>query len=360
MNSEVANNPINQDVSISEILIKSKKYLLYLKSKILWILLLSLVFSSISVLYVKLTPIKYKAVLSFALDEDRNSSGIGGAAGIASQLGIDVGTNAGGLFSGPNILELLKSKHIIQKTLLNTIINDTQKNISLAEYFIRNKNLNQKLNTTKLSNEIYFPIAHQGIKIKREQDSILKLLYQIIIKDNLDVFQKDKKASIVNIEVSSRDEKFSKIFCESLANMTSDFYVKIKSAKSQNNVDILQKQVDSVRLELTNSIFGVANSNDNIYNLNPSLNIKSAPIRLKQIQVQANTELLKQLTANLELSKVTLRKETPLIQILDSPSYPLDIETKNIYIYFGATFIFSLFLISFSLIVNLIIKQSNF
>jgi uncharacterized protein involved in exopolysaccharide biosynthesis len=40
--------------------------------------------------------------------------------------------------------------------------------------------------------------------------------------------------------------------------------------------------------------------------------------------VQANTAILTQLVAQLELSKVSLRKETPLVQLIDRPILPLE------------------------------------
>jgi uncharacterized protein involved in exopolysaccharide biosynthesis len=42
--------------------------------------------------------------------------------------------------------------------------------------------------------------------------------------------------------------------------------------------------------------------------------------------VQANTAILTQLVAQLELSKVSLRKETPLVQLIDRPILPLQKE----------------------------------
>jgi uncharacterized protein involved in exopolysaccharide biosynthesis len=92
------------------------------------------------------------------------------------------------------------------------------------------------------------------------------------------------------------------------------------------NVDILQHQVDSIRAELNSAITGVAAANDNVYNLNPAFNVKSSPSRSKQVDVQANTAILTQLVAQLELSKVSLRKETPLVQLIDSPILPLEKE----------------------------------
>jgi uncharacterized protein involved in exopolysaccharide biosynthesis len=39
--------------------------------------------------------------------------------------------------------------------------------------------------------------------------------------------------------------------------------------------------------------------------------------------VQANTAILTQLVTNLEMAKVTLLRETPLIQLIDRPTLPL-------------------------------------
>jgi hypothetical protein len=135
--------------------------------------------------------------------------------------------------------------------------------------------------------------------------------------------QKDKKVSILSIEVTSENEIFSKIFCENLAKEASDFYIETKSKKARINVDILQKQLDSVKTALNMNIAGAAAAFDNIYNLNPAFNIKGAPSKKKQIDVQANTAIFTNIVAQLELAKITLRKETPLIQLIDSPVYPL-------------------------------------
>ena len=43
----------------------------------------------------------------------------------------------------------------------------------------------------------------------------------------------------------------------------------------------------------------------------------------RQIDVQANTAILTELVKQTELAKVSLRKETPLIQVIDSPILPL-------------------------------------
>jgi hypothetical protein len=89
------------------------------------------------------------------------------------------------------------------------------------------------------------------------------------------------------------------------------------------NMAILQKQTDSIRAELNGAITGVAVANDNTFMLNPALNVNRAPSAKRQVDVQANTAILTELVKQTELAKVTLRKETPLIQVIDRPILPL-------------------------------------
>jgi uncharacterized protein involved in exopolysaccharide biosynthesis len=60
------------------------------------------------------------------------------------------------------------------------------------------------------------------------------------------------------------------------------------------------------------------------------MNVKRVPSVNRQVDVQANTAILTELVKNLELAKVDLRKETPLIQIIDTPLLPLPYEKLGI------------------------------
>jgi hypothetical protein len=119
---------------------------------------------------------------------------------------------------------------------------------------------------------------------------------------------------------------------------------------------VLQHQTDSVRAELNNSISGVAIANDKTFNLNPALNIHRVPTVKKEVDIQANTAILNELVKQLEISKVSVRKDTPLIQVIDKPIFPLKIEKfgKIKGIIFGG--IFALFLMVMVLIVRRVLK----
>ena len=311
----------NDEISLKELIQKIKDWVAYLKTKWKIIFLAGILGASIGLYYAYKQPITYKALLTFALEEDKGSGG-GGFGGIASSFGIDLGSSGGGAFAGSNLMELMQSRLLVEKTLLNPIVikGDT---ISLAEYYIQINELREKwAKQPELKNAVFLPNADRT-NFSLQQDSILQSIFKSLTQ-SLTVSQKDKKASITSIEVISESEKFAKLFCENLAKETSEFYIETKSKKSRLNTEILQKQTDSIRNELNNAITGVAAASDNVYNLNPALNIKSSPGKRRQVDVQANTAILTQLVAQLELSKVTLRKETPLIQVIDRPIFPLE------------------------------------
>lgn len=314
------------EISIKELVLKIKKWIAYLRTQWRLLVLAGGLCAAVGFLYAYLQKPLYTATLSFALEDEKSGgSGMAGALGLASSLGIDLGgASAGGAFSGVNLLELMKSRSLIEKTLLQPIT-VKGKIMSLAGYYMEKNKISKGLDENSgLPADPFPPLANRA-NFNLQQDSLLGVLYQQISGKNgiLSVAQKDKKISIFSIDVKSGDELFSKNFTETLAKVVSNFYIETKSKKAKLNYEILQKQTDSIRNELNMAIGGVAEANDLTYNLNPALNRKRTPSARKQIDVQANTAILTQLVANLEMAKVSLRKETPLIQVIDAPILPL-------------------------------------
>jgi len=314
---------------LKELIIKIKEWGAFLKSKWKAIFIFGFIGALIGLTIALFEKPTYKAVLTFAMEEDKGSGGGGlsGALGLASSFGIDLGgAGGGGAFASSNLAELMKSRLLVEKVLLEPIV-IKGKTISLAEYYIQINELREAWdNKPSLRNIQFLPAADRS-NFTLQQDSILQQIHKNLIdKEHLSIMQKDKKVTILSIEVTSENELFSKIFCESIAKETSDFYIETKSKKSKINVNVLQRQVDSVRNALNGAITGVANEIDIVYNLNPAFNIKGAPSKKKQIDVQANTAILTNLVVQLELAKITLRKETPLIQLIDRPILPLQKE----------------------------------
>ncbi|MBS7231936.1 lipopolysaccharide biosynthesis protein [Flavobacterium psychroterrae] len=313
----------NDEISLKELLKKIQEWFRFLLSKWKIIVLSGILGAALGLTYSLMQKPTYTATLSFVLEDDKSGGGgLGGALGLASSLGLDLGGSGGNIFSGSNLTELFKSRRMVEQTLLNPV-NYNGKSISLAEMYLDiNKMREGWKENPKLSNINFLPGANRN-NFTRVHDSILGVLYDALSKGGLTVGQKDKKVAIISIDMVSGNELFAKYFCEALAKEVGRFYVETKSKKARINMAILDRQVDSIRGELNGSITGVAVANDNTFNLNPAMNVRRAPSARKQVDVQANTAILTELVKQSELAKVTLRKETPLIQVIDRPILPL-------------------------------------
>jgi hypothetical protein len=347
------NTPIqNDEISLKEVVQKLKEWYEYLLSEWKIIILAGIIGAGLGLTYSVIKKPIYTATLTFALEDEKGSSGMGGALGLASSFGLDLGGGGGGIFTSSNLAELFKSRSMVEKTLLTPVMVNG-KVISLAEMYIQNNEWRKEwAGKTKFTSIQFLPDANRKY-FTREQDSIMGLMYDNLSKSGLSVVQKDKKVSISSIDVSSTNELFAKFFCEALARQVGKFYVDTKSKKARINMAILERQVDSIRGELNGAITGVAVANDNTFNLNPALNVRRAPSARRQVDVQANTAILTELVKQAELAKVTLRKETPLIQVIDRPILPLPKER------FGKTkgMIIGGFLAGFLMVLNLILKR---
>ena len=321
--NENENKAINTDeISLKDVLIKAKSTIKYLKDKWLVICVVGALGGFLGLVYATVKKPLYVANCSFVLDEDSKGGGLSQYAGLASLAGIDVSGGGGsGIFQGDNIIELYKSRLMITKALLNKSSFNGQDELLIDRYIDFNK-LRAQWKEKNIGN-ITFNGAPE--KFNRTQDSIINDLVETINKKVLNVSKPDKKLSIIDVQVSTTDELFSKEFTNVLVQTVNNFYIQTKTQKSNQNVQTLQKQADSVRSVLNSSISGVASASDASPNANPLLASLRVPSQKKQVDVQASSEIYGEVVKNLEVSKMMLRQETPLIQVIDSPILPLKV-----------------------------------
>jgi len=261
----------------------------------------------------------YVGELTFVL-EDGKSSTLSGLGGLASQFGLDLGGGSSvGVFSGDNILEFLKSRLMVEKTLLSTVQVGNKKTNLISLYITSSKLKFPKIPPARLAK--FFPLEYNRATFSREEDSVLDVTYQTIIKSNLTVAKPDKKTGFINVKCISKNEYFSKLFIETLVREATDFYVQTKTKRSKVNVDMLQQKADSLEALLNKRTYSAAMSQD--INLNPVRRVASVGTEVinrdKMILQTVYGEVLK----NLELSKMSMAQETPVIQIIDGPILPL-------------------------------------
>jgi uncharacterized protein involved in exopolysaccharide biosynthesis len=302
-----------QTIKYPELKSVLNRFLNYFISQYKLVLYITLISTILGFLYGKFQPSSYKATTTFIV-EDKSGKGAAGLSGLASQFGIDpiglTGGGGAGLFDGDNVLEIIKSRGIIEKVLL-TKMNNTTNGQTIADYYIQISDFksafeSKNINTKSLN---FIAIAEVGAKHSVVQDSILYILYSEISK-NLTVEKRNKKSTIITLQVASPDQVFSKTFAEELTKQTSDLYIDIKTGNLSKSIERIQKKADS----LQNSLVGIF---QNSFQINMSRN------DLSERDKTFSSTLYAEVVKNLETLKLSLINQTPVIQVIDTPKLPL-------------------------------------
>jgi hypothetical protein len=318
------------EISLKELIIYLKDWFKYLLSKWLLLVVAGIIGGAIGFAYSYFKKTVYTAELTFVLENSQSGGALGSYAGIAGQFGFDLGNSSGGgAFEGENLLALMKSRSMIEKALLTTVPLKGKRQ-TLAEFYIDMNGLREDWEKEKseLKDVRFLPDANPS-KFSLEQNGLIGSFHGAIIENNLSVDKPDKQMSIISVKVKSQSDLFSKYFTEILVKEVSDFYIATKIKKASENFAILKHQTDSVRQAYNLAVTGVAITNDNNPNPNRGRQILQVPSERRQFDVQVNQAMLAQLVQNLEMARVSLRKETPLIQIIDRPVLPLPKKVSN-------------------------------
>ena len=257
----------------------------------------------------------YKSSLTFALDDDGNNS-MGSFTSLASQFGLNIGTGKD-IFAGDNILEIMKSRRMIEKVLLS-IDTFNNKPHTMIEYLLEKTNP-KVFNSTK--NNIYFPIGKVKSEFSYQQDSLLYRTYLNFTKNNIIANRPDRKLSIYEVNVTSPDEKFTKDFTDRIVAETNNFYIEIRTKKAKETLDILEQRVAAMKENLNSSITNKATVQD--VNINPAFSEAQVPVQKQQANIQVYGAAYGEMFKNLELARFQYLNEIPLMQIIDDANYPM-------------------------------------
>ncbi len=283
-------------------------------------------------------PVRYNSEITFSV-EDSKSIGGGLLSSLGGSLGMDIGSLAGsgsGVLSGDNVLSLLKSRSMMAECLKTPYaldaINKTSSisnatNNSLADRYADVYGLREKwANNDKIGRKIYFASPDKDVRL---QDSLLKLIINRIEEKELSITKPDKKLSFFNISINTKDELLSLLITQRIIKIATDFYVNSKVGRLRNNIQRLEKRTDSISALLNQRTYAATEDTRLLLNINPANINAPAFSEISQRDKMVLTTIYGELMKNLEVSKAALIQETPTVQIVDSPSFPLErIETK--------------------------------
>jgi len=337
-------------ISVADVITKIKSGTRYIKSKWRIVLIVSLLGAISGLCFAIFKKTTYTATCTFVLEDTKSGGGsLSQISGLASLAGLNLGGDGGGgIFEGDNILELYKSRIMIENSLLDTGIFDGKKQLLVYRLLDQYK----KRRKLKDGRTEYVTFGGNPDNFSRKQDSVITNLTEFINKKILKVTKPDKKLNIIKVEVTSEDELFSKFFTDKMVENVNNFYTETKVKKQSRTVHILQRQADSVKIVLENSMHGVASAMDAAPNANPLMSTLRLSSQKKQIDVGSSSAIYAEVVKNLELEKITLLQQMPLIQIIDKPVLPLAKETITKLVGVIAGTIAGLFLILLILVIR--------
>lgn len=258
---------------------------------------------------------EYKSHLTFALDDGDNGN-IGNIMNLASQFGLSFGSTKD-IFSGDNILAIMKSRRMIEGVLLSV---DTLNNkpYTLIEYYLEKEG---KYKSNPKIKNIHFPVGQLRTTFSYQQDSLLYKTYQDFSDNHIIAQRPDRKLSIYEVNVTSHNEKFTKDFTDRIVAKTNNFYIELRTKKAKETLDILEKRVAEMKGNLNTSINDKATVQD--INVNPAFSEAQVPVQKQQANIQVYGAAYGEMFKNLELARFQYLNEMPLMQIIDAADYPM-------------------------------------
>jgi len=340
----------HNDVRLKDVILKliSIKQLLWQKK--LKIIIFSVILGLLGSVYAHFKKETYVANLTFVIDESQESGGLGSISGVASQFGFNLAGVSSGTFSQTNIQEIITSRRVVEEALLKRGIIDGKEDL-LINHHIAFNGLRKKWKGTNIEN-LYFTSNREEFSL--QHDSILGLAFYSLTEDNISTSIEDE-SNIVKITCVSKNQDFAKLMIESLAHKLEEYYTIFQTAKSKNILDFLSLRADSVLLELKNAEYKYASYKD------ANFGVQRAKGLLEEIRLKRDVEILNimygELVKNLEISKFTLLNNKPLLNIIDSPTLPLEVNKISIVLAFLLFLILGSLLYSFILVVRQILNE---
>lgn len=294
------------------------RYLLHLRKRLGLVLLVIALGIGVAFIWNWRSSPAYEAKCSFVLEE--KSGGGSGIAGIASQFGFDLGSLGGGsgnFFSGDNINDIIGSSTVMDQVLLSK----TDSSTTLADLYLDASGMRSAYGWKDKLKDFSFAKPMTSAEESQLMDTALLVIRDKIREKSLLIDRTSKKGSIFSVQVKSSNPKFAKLFTERLVSVTSNMYIDIKTRNLTGNIAKLEKRADSLR-----ALFGAKSRQSytqQILDANEAFKLNLANTEISQRDKTVIFEIYAEVMKNLEVSRMLLINQTPVIQVLDSPKNPL-------------------------------------
>lgn len=266
-------------------------------------------------------PPQYSAAIIFNQETGADMSG--GLNDLASTFGL--GGMSGGntsIFAGENFFALFKSKTLMNRMLFQRVTKSDGKKDLLANYYIeRGGVLRDEWKDSEKLQKFRFTTSNPDSISVAESQALGTVRTRIT--NNLALGQPNRKSSFIEFKVSCDSDTLSKVLAETWLQTIADFYKENKIQKTLEILRISERKRDSLEAALYKTEYRLARQVDQ------NQQIVVATGKIAENRLSRNTGLLSGMytsaVANVEAVRSSLIRETPLVTIIEKPTFPLDV-----------------------------------
>jgi uncharacterized protein involved in exopolysaccharide biosynthesis len=318
-------NQKDKSIDINDVLKTGQKLFKLVLEKWLILAVVLLFGGGLGFFYAYIKKPIYTSTLSFIINE--NEGGVSGSLSSLAGLAGFGGMNSGGNVNEDKLLFISTSRHMLGSVLLSDM-NVDKKSITMADYFI---DLYKMRNGFEKDSSLRSFVAFKNTSIDsltyQENKIIDKIIDRILKTKMLKVDGKKKtgivsqSAGIVVLEFKCNDEDFGLLFTQKLYQKLSTYYVSKIVSRQARIYGLIQNRADSLSSLLRSREAAGASyvdQNVNLAKMTGRLNVERARKDIEMLSL-----MYAEVVKNLEMAKFNLDNQTPVLQIIDSPTYPL-------------------------------------
>lgn len=303
--------------------INTKKYIHIMLSHYVWLILILVLSVGVFWTYGETKgKQRFSAQYIIAAEQEKSS----GWENLLAQFGMEVGgANPGGVFVGESLVRLFSIRGLIEKALLLPYDKDQPNGEKFADKFYGDlpSSVREKLRNVKFYAD--------RKKNNPATDSAIFYLSKYINKKVLSATKPDKKQTFIHVDCKHQNDTLALRFAEAMISTVKDKYIQSITRNVRTNLRVLRSEADSIKRVMDANIERNAQNMD--YNINPLQQKAKIEQNKSLIDMQISISLYGEVIKNLKLAELALKKQTPLMEVVEEPHFPLERTGYPIYIY---------------------------
>ncbi len=263
----------------------------------------------------------YFAKLTFMTNND-GGGGVSAVLQIVGQFGgLGGGGGGGGGGKSEKMIEIFRSKRMVYQTMMKSI-DISGKSDLLFNHYIQLFKMHEKWEGSKLQGFRFSPKSPEAFTL--EEHTAAKRIYNTIVGKYMNVAA--SKSGVIQATFDSPVDIFPKYFLEELIKTVGKFYVDKAIQQQRETYQIIKARTDSLEQALFNAEERIAEWGDK-HRIALRAGTLTAKRLMEKQRMAREAEVLhlmhSEAAANLEVARMNLLNNTPVIQVIDYPTLPL-------------------------------------